>query len=86
MRKRTIIGGGNIGLSLVNSSHCLACQIILPRFLFAAGRHPENEMDEIGPPNDGRIAGLNQMEHQGFSSAFIKGIKGSYSTSGRTTR
>lgn len=38
------------------------------------GRHPESEIDQVTTPRGCTIAGLNEMEHQGFSSALIKGI------------
>lgn len=37
--------------------------------------HPEGEIDKVTSPKGCTIAGLNEMEHHGFSSAFIKGIK-----------
>lgn len=37
--------------------------------------HPEEEIDKVTSPKGCTIAGLNEMEHNGFSSAFIKGIK-----------
>jgi len=37
-------------------------------------QHPEYEIDKVTTPRGVTIAGLNQMEHQGFSSALIKGI------------
>lgn len=36
--------------------------------------HPEDEIDKVTSPKGCTIAGLNQMEHAGFSSAFIRGI------------
>jgi pyrroline-5-carboxylate reductase len=39
-----------------------------------SGRHPEREIDSVTTPRGCTIAGLNEMEHQGFSSAMIKGI------------
>ncbi len=36
--------------------------------------HPEGEIDRVTTPRGCTIAGLNEMEHQGFSSAMIKGI------------
>jgi pyrroline-5-carboxylate reductase len=36
--------------------------------------HPESEIDAVTTPRGCTIAGLNEMEHQGFSSAMIKGI------------
>lgn len=37
--------------------------------------HPENEIDKVTSPKGCTIAGLNEMEHEGFSSALIKGIR-----------
>ncbi|MHB1687188.1 MAG: pyrroline-5-carboxylate reductase [Ignavibacteriaceae bacterium] len=36
--------------------------------------HPESEIDKVTTPRGITISGLNQMEHNGFSSAMIKGI------------
>jgi pyrroline-5-carboxylate reductase len=36
--------------------------------------HPESEVDKVTTPRGCTIAGLNQMEHSGFSSAMIRGI------------
>lgn len=36
--------------------------------------HPEKEIDKVTTPMGITISGLNQMEHNGFSSAMIKGI------------
>jgi pyrroline-5-carboxylate reductase len=36
--------------------------------------HPEHEIDKVTTPRGVTISGLNQMEHEGFSSAMIKGI------------
>jgi pyrroline-5-carboxylate reductase len=42
--------------------------------LLGADSHPESEIDRVTTPRGCTIAGLNQMEHEGFSSAMIKGI------------
>lgn len=39
-----------------------------------AGRHPESEIDRVTTPRGCTIAGLNEMEHHGLSSALIRGI------------
>lgn len=46
--------------------------------LIENGLHPEQEIDKVTTPKGCTIAGLNEMEHQGFSSALIKGIKTSF--------
>lgn len=43
--------------------------------LLVADSHPEREIDKVTSPKGCTITGLNEMEHQGFSSALIKGIK-----------
>lgn len=45
------------------------------KLLIENGTHPEEEIDKVTSPKGCTIAGLNEMEHQGLSSAFIKGIK-----------
>jgi pyrroline-5-carboxylate reductase len=40
--------------------------------------HPELEIDKVTTPEGCTIAGLNEMEHQGLSSALIKGIVSSF--------
>lgn len=40
--------------------------------------HPEAEIDKVTTPKGCTIAGLNEIEHCGFSSSLIKGIKSSY--------
>lgn len=38
------------------------------------GGHPEDQIDRVTTPRGCTIAGLNRMEHEGFSSAMIRGI------------
>jgi pyrroline-5-carboxylate reductase len=45
--------------------------------LIANNSHPEDEIDKVTSPKGCTIAGLNEMEHNGFSSSFIKGITAS---------
>ena len=40
--------------------------------------HPETEIDKVTTPEGCTITGLNEMEHQGLSSALIKGIIASF--------
>lgn len=40
--------------------------------------HPEVEVDKVTTPKGCTIEGLNEMEHQGFSSSLIKGVMASY--------
>jgi len=40
--------------------------------------HPETEIDKVTTPGGVTIKGLNEMEHAGFTSAVIKGLKASH--------
>ena len=46
--------------------------------LMENGQHPEQEIDKVTTPMGLTIKGLNEMEHNGLSSAVIKGIVHSY--------
>ena len=46
--------------------------------LIKRNEHPEFEIDKVTTPKGCTIAGLNEMEHNGFSSALIKGIVTSF--------
>lgn len=48
------------------------------KLLLTTGNHPETEIDKVTTPMGCTIAGLNEMEHNGLSSALIKGIVTSY--------
>lgn len=41
--------------------------------------HPEAEIDKVTTPKGTTINGLNEMEHNGFTSAVVKGILKAYS-------
>lgn len=41
------------------------------------GSHPEAEIDKVTTPGGITIKGLNEMEHAGFTSAVIRGLKAS---------
>jgi len=43
--------------------------------LQANGNHPEAEIDKVTTPGGVTIKGLNEMEHAGFTSAVIRGLK-----------
>lgn len=71
-------GGIEIGF---HSSDALAIAAQTARgaatLLLAKENHPEYEIDRVTTPRGCTIAGLNQMEHEGFSSAMIRGITAS---------
>ena len=43
--------------------------------LQASGMHPEQAIDLVTTPGGVTIKGLNEMEHAGFTSAVIRGLK-----------
>lgn len=74
-----IQGGIEIGFDAQTATQ-IATQTVkgASELLLMQGNHPEAEIDKVTTPKGCTIAGLNEMEHQGFSSALIKGIKTSY--------
>ncbi|MGB0895917.1 MAG: pyrroline-5-carboxylate reductase [Flavobacteriaceae bacterium] len=74
-----IQGGIEIGFDAQTATH-IATQTVkgASELLLQKGNHPEAEIDKVTTPKGCTIAGLNEMEHQGFSSALIKGIKTSF--------
>ena len=46
--------------------------------LLHSGKHPEREIDRVTTPRGCTIEGLNEMEHEGFSSSVIKGLTSSH--------
>ncbi|MFW6223188.1 MAG: pyrroline-5-carboxylate reductase family protein, partial [Bacteroidota bacterium] len=72
-------GGIEIGFSS-EVAQLVAAQTVkgAASLLIEGGKHPEYEIDKVTTPQGCTIAGLNEMEHQGFSSALIKGIKTSF--------
>ncbi|MGG9961135.1 pyrroline-5-carboxylate reductase [Ferruginibacter sp. SUN106] len=77
--RANIQGGIEIGFSAVTAS-LIAAQTVkgAAELLLQKGTHPEQEIDKVTTPKGCTIAGLNEMEHQGFSSSLIKGIATSY--------
>lgn len=72
-------GGIEIGFDAATAS-LIASQTVkgAAELLLKEKRHPEEEIDKVTTPKGCTIAGLNEMEHQGFSSSLIKGIAVSY--------
>lgn len=48
------------------------------RLIIETCNHPEMEIDKVTTPQGITISGLNEMEHQGLSSAVIRGLVTSY--------
>jgi pyrroline-5-carboxylate reductase len=72
-------GGIQIGFDSQTAS-LIATQTVkgAAELLIQGGRHPEEEIDKVTTPKGCTIVGLNEMEHQGFSSALIRGIVASF--------
>lgn len=77
--RANIQGGIEIGFD-ANTASLIAAQTVMgaAELLLQTGSHPEKEIDKVTTPKGCTIAGLNEMEHQGFSSSLIKGISASY--------
>src|SRR5258707_3857616 len=72
-------GGIEIGFD-AKTANLIAAQTVkgAAELLLKGNRHPEEEIDKVTTPKGCTIAGLNEMEHRGFSSSLIKGIAVSY--------
>lgn len=72
-------GGTQIGFH-AEDAQLIAAQTAkgAAELILKLGSHPEEEIDMVTTPRGVTIAGLNEMEHNGFSSALIKGIVTSY--------
>ncbi len=77
---RAMVQGGieigfdaNTANEIVNQTVKGASQLLIER-----KQHPEFEIDKVTTPKGCTIAGLNEMEHHGFSSALIRGIVTSF--------
>ncbi|MFO7658106.1 MAG: pyrroline-5-carboxylate reductase [Bacteroidales bacterium] len=72
-------GGIEIGFG-AEISQLIAAQTVkgAAQLLLENNSHPEREIDKVTTPQGITISGLNEMEHQGFSSALIKGLITSY--------
>ncbi len=77
--RANIQGGIEIGFDAATAS-LIAAQTVkgAAELLLQKGSHPEHEIDKVTTPKGCTIAGLNEMEHRGFSSSLIKGIVASY--------
>jgi pyrroline-5-carboxylate reductase len=74
-----IQGGIEIGFDSTTASQIVTQTVKgAAELLIQNGLHPEQEIDKVTTPKGCTIVGLNEMEHQGFSSALIKGIKTSF--------
>jgi pyrroline-5-carboxylate reductase len=72
-------GGIEIGFD-APTANLISAQTVkgAAELLLKLNRHPEEEIDKVTTPKGCTIVGLNEMEHQGFSSSLIKGIGASF--------
>jgi pyrroline-5-carboxylate reductase len=77
--RANIQGGIEIGFDALTAS-LIAAQTVkgAAELLLQKNTHPEQEIDKVTTPKGCTIAGLNEMEHRGFSSSLIRGIVASY--------
>jgi pyrroline-5-carboxylate reductase len=77
--RANIQGGIEIGFDAA-TANLIAAQTVkgAAELLLKRGTHPEQEIDKVTTPKGCTIAGLNEMEHQGFSSSLIKGLVASF--------
>jgi pyrroline-5-carboxylate reductase len=77
--RANIQGGIEIGFDAMTAS-LIAAQTVkgAAELLLQKGTHPEQEIDKVTTPKGCTIAGLNEMEHRGFSSSLIRGVITSY--------
>ena len=77
--RANIQGGIEIGFDAATAS-IIAAQTVKgsAELLIQNGNHPEEEIDKVTTPKGCTIAGLNEMEHRGFSSSLIRGVVTSY--------
>jgi len=74
-----IQGGIQIGFDAKTATEIVTNTVKGAAELLIEGKeHPEFEIDKVTTPKGCTIEGLNEMEHNGFSSALIKGIVASY--------
>jgi pyrroline-5-carboxylate reductase len=72
-------GGIEIGFNS-EMSHFITAQTIkgAAQLIMETTNHPEREIDKVTTPQGITISGLNEMEHQGLSSAVIRGLTTSF--------
>lgn len=74
-----IQGGIQIGFDSNTATEIVAHTVKgAAELLIERGEHPEYEIDKVTTPKGCTIVGLNEMEHNGFSSSLIKGIVSSF--------
>ena len=69
-------GGVEIGIKSADAQRIVEHTMIgAAKLLLAKNAHPATEIDKVTTPGGITIRGLNEMEHAGFTSAIIRGLK-----------
>ena len=69
-------GGVEIGIKASDAQKIVEHTVIgAAKLLLAKEAHPAVEIDKVTTPGGITIRGLNEMEHAGFTSAVIRGLK-----------
>ena len=69
-------GGVELGIPAAQASRIVAQTMIgAAQLVLQNESHPEHEIDRVTTPGGITIRGLNEMEHAGFTSAVIRGLK-----------
>lgn len=77
--RASIQGGIQIGFSAEQANFIVSQTVNgAAELLLKNHTHPEYEIDKVTTPRGCTIAGLNELEHRGFSSAVIKGVTASF--------
>lgn len=77
--RASIQGGIQIGFSAEQANFIVSQTVNgAAELLLQNHTHPEYEIDKVTTPRGCTIAGLNELEHRGFSSAVIKGVTASF--------
>lgn len=74
--RAAIEGGVELGFKAADAQKIVVQTVKGAAGLLALpGAHPESEIDKVTTPGGVTIRGLNEMEHAGFTSAVIRGLK-----------
>lgn len=69
-------GGVEIGVKASDAQKIVEHTLIgAAKLLLEKGTHPASEIDKVTTPGGITIRGLNEMEHAGFTSSVIRGLK-----------
>ncbi len=69
-------GGVELGCPAQQATRIVAATLKgAAELLLQRGEHPEAEIDRVTTPGGITVRGLNEMEHAGFTSAVIRGLK-----------